>query len=196
MEGAHLADRYAGKAVFVTNAHVLGDAGVPIEAATVTFELLPAAGGQPQHYRVSELLFTSPMGQFGVCRPEPESLDTALVSLRDLPDDSACLRSTATLPQLTPKARAFVVGHPRGATLQVSLHDSQLLDFDDTHRLMHYRTPTEPGSSGSPVFNESWEVIAVHHGGSERMPRLHGAGTYQANEGIAIKAIRRKLAVV
>jgi len=39
---------------------------------------------------------------------------------------------------------------------------------------MHYRTPTDPGSSGSPVFNAKWEVVALHHAGSPATPRLHG----------------------
>jgi len=32
------------------------------------------------------------------------------------------------------------------------------------HRLQ-YTTDTLPGSSGSPVFNDAWEVIALHHAG-------------------------------
>ena len=29
--------------------------------------------------------------------------------------------------------------------------------------LHHYSTDTEAGSSGSPVFNDQWEVVALHH---------------------------------
>jgi V8-like Glu-specific endopeptidase len=61
---------------------------------------------------------------------------------------------------------------------------------DDSESLLHYRTPTDPGSSGSPVFNSEWEVIALHHSGSSKTPRLHGGGFYEANEGIALSAIR------
>jgi hypothetical protein len=28
---------------------------------------------------------------------------------------------------------------------------------------IRYRTDTEEGSSGSPVFNEQWQVVALHH---------------------------------
>jgi hypothetical protein len=38
-------------------------------------------------------------------------------------------------------ARAYVLGHPEGDGLQVSIHDSELLDVDDTGVLTHYRTP-------------------------------------------------------
>ena len=96
-------------------------------------------------------------------------------------------------PLIDAKAKAYVVGHPRGSGLQISLHDSLLLDIDDDDCLVHYRTPTDPGSSGSPVFNKQWDVIAVHHSGSAKTPRLHGDGHYEANEGIALSAVRRKL---
>ena len=63
-----------------------------------------------------------------------------------------------------------------------------LLDHEDPR--IHYRTPTEGGSSGSPVFNRQWDLIGLHHAGSKTMQRLNGkAGTYAANEGIWLRAI-------
>ena len=41
------------------------------------------------------------------------------------------------------------------------------------------------GSSGSPVFDNGWRLIGVHHAGGVRMPQLNNTGgTYAANEGI------------
>ena len=77
--------------------------------------------------------------------------------------------------------------------MSFSLQDNLLLDWDE--RKLHYRTPTEPGSSGSPVFNDQWELIALHHAGRADMRKLNGlAGTYEANEGISIHAIRAGIA--
>ena len=74
--------------------------------------------------------------------------------------------------------------------LSVSLADGQLLDHDDTR--IHYRAPAKPGSSGSPLFNEHWELIGMHHAADSAMRRLHGfEGTYEANEAISIHAIQR-----
>ena len=75
-----------------------------------------------------------------------------------------------------------------------SMQDNRLIDYGaPTDFRVHYRTPTEPGSSGSPVFNGGWELVALHHSGSATMNRIHGTGTYEANEGIWIQSIRKQL---
>ena len=72
-------------------------------------------------------------------------------------------------------------------------------------RFLHYQTDTAPGSSGSPVFNDQWEVVALHHSG---VPRRNSEGKiltvdgriwtgsmgehridWVANEGIRVVAI-------
>ena len=102
-------------------------------------------------------------------------------------------RSAIPLP--SPDTKAFVVGHPQAGEMQFSLQDSILMDVCPKERLMHYRTPTDPGSSGSAVFNQEWEVVALHHAGSQTCPRLAGNGTYEANEGITLQSIRRAIGV-
>jgi V8-like Glu-specific endopeptidase len=122
-----------------------------------------------------------------------DKLDVTIVSLATLPRNVSGLKPAANVPLPSPKTKAFVVGHPSSGPLQFALHDSVLLDVRDNERLMHYRTPTDPGSSGSPVFNWRWEVIGLHHAGSPRTPRLHGYGEYEANKAITMRAFRRKL---
>jgi hypothetical protein len=119
---------------------------------------------------------------------------TAATTILRLPspiDRDGRLQLAARFPR--PGAQAYVLGHPGGRDLEFSLIDNLILDFDE--RVVHYRTPTEAGSSGSPVFDRTWEVIAIHHGGGNAMPRLHGAtGTYEANEGIRLDFIRKEIA--
>jgi V8-like Glu-specific endopeptidase len=55
-------------------------------------------------------------------------------------------------------------------------------------RIVQYLTDTMPGSSGAPVFNSKWEVVALHHsGGWLEEPEM--AGEVLRNEGIAIGRI-------
>jgi hypothetical protein len=194
--GKAIAPRFEDQPVFITNAHVISqevsNAIAPADAR-VSFELEVVKLGQPKTYKVKELLYTSPPGDLGFRNPTQEQLDVTLVTLEGLDGGFDQLGITDQLPLVEPKSKAYVVGHPRGAGLQISLSDSVLLDIDDDERLMHYRTPTDPGSSGSPVFNAKWQVIAVHHGGSSTTPRLRGGGSYEANEGITLSALRRKL---
>jgi hypothetical protein len=166
--------------LFMTNAHVLsttsGDALRP-DQAMVTFSALEGDGVV---HRIRSVIFESP----------PDALDCALVELATLPDDARGLAMTGQPPMLSEqrRQRAYVIGHPaRRRQPQFSIRDNFLVDLDD--RLVHYRSPTEPGSSGSPVFNEEWQVFALHHRGHQQMPRLDGRGTYQANAGIRLDAI-------
>lgn len=184
----------SGDRLFVTNAHVLSDTvpgAIPIKNALVSFELGPEACGKPKFYQVSELIYTSDPGSLGESDSPNGHLDVTIVRLESLPESIRGLQVASTLPLIDGTAKAYVIGHPRGSGLQISIHDSELLACDGNERLIHYRTPTDPGSSGSPVFNEAWQLIALHHGGSHKMPRLKPAlGFYEANEGVTLSAIR------
>lgn len=196
VRGSFLKHEFGEKVLFITNAHVISDTvpnAIPPKEALVTFEVESTAAGSPVFYQADEIIFTSPPGKLGLCCPGYEQLDVTIVTLKGLTESFVGLKAATSLPLIDSKTKAYVVGHPRGSGLQFSLHDSMFLDFDDEERLVHYRTPTEPGSSGSPVFNSEWQVIAVHHGGSPSTPRLHGQGYYEANEGIALSAVRHKL---
>jgi hypothetical protein len=188
VEGCDLHDTFNGVPVLVTNAHVIGGEVLPAgalapEEAVVTFQVATAGdSNEPREYRVDRVIWTS----------APDVLDTSVVQLEGpVPAGDVC-PVTDRLPRLDGKQRVFVIGHPQGRSIAFSIADNVFLDHDD--RVIHYRAPTEPGSSGSPVFNRNWEVIGLHHSGRTDMPRLHGTGSYPANEGIWIGAIRAALA--
>jgi endonuclease I/V8-like Glu-specific endopeptidase len=64
-----------------------------------------------------------------------------------------------------------IIQHPNGEPKQIALRENELIDVLDD--FLHYRTDSAPGSSGSPVFNDQWEVVALHHSG---VPRRDAAG--------------------
>jgi hypothetical protein len=168
--------------LLLTNFHVISPASDPCpnsiqpDSAVAVFEALNA------HCRIKEILWHSRV----------EKLDATLMTLAKMePAGSPCPLKPAADPfDPQAKPRVYVIGYPLGGPLSISLQDSEWLDRDD--RVLHYRTPTDPGSSGSPVFDQKyWTVIGLHHKGKTDMPRLGGkTGTYEANEAISIAAIR------
>ena len=166
--------------LLLTNEHVLSDEEAhPIaifpESARANFQSLG------QVIPVGELVCSSPFTE----------LDASFVTLKEEPKAKPMTLCKSPVRMGEPPPRMYVIGHPAGRDLEISLQDNYLLDLDD--RRLHYRTPTEPGSSGSPVFEqESWEVVALHHKGADDMPRLGGKeGVYPANEGITIPALQQ-----
>jgi|688.fasta_scaffold01941_8 hypothetical protein len=52
-------------------------------------------------------------------------------------------------------------------------HDYALVAVEAEPGLfLHYETDTDPGSSGSPVFNDQWEVVALHHSGVPKRDKV------------------------
>jgi S1-C subfamily serine protease len=186
--GALLAGRAGAGPLLVTNNHVVAaepesDDTLSPDVTTVVFQVLTEEGHAPGSIRPKRILWSSP----------PRLLDTTVMELEGPVVGVAPAEPTAARPRRDGKQRVYVIGHPSGRELSYSIDDNVLLDYDD--RVMHYRAPTEHGSSGSPVFNRDWDVVAVHHAGRMDMPRLGGQeGTYAANEGIWIEAIRRAMA--
>jgi hypothetical protein len=87
-----------------------------------------------------------------------------------------------------------IVQHPRGRYKEVALQDNQVVYLDGV--VVRYSCDTEPGSSGSPVFNNQWGLVALHHAsvaldGVETGPSVPGeAGPLRyLNEGVRLSAI-------
>jgi endonuclease G, mitochondrial len=82
-----------------------------------------------------------------------------------------------------------IVQHPAARRKEVALRENRLVDIPE--QVLHYVTDTEPGSSGSPVFNDQWEVVALHHAS---VPDPSPGGSGSLNEGIRISRILAHLA--
>ena len=56
---------------------------------------------------------------------------------------------------------------------------------------IQYLTNTMKGSSGSPVFNDQWEVVALHRKGGWLEDPVDGEAYYR-NEGVNISRVMRE----
>jgi len=160
--------------MLLTNNHVISQSPGPLaifpDEAQINFQAME------QILEVEDKVFWH--------RPSND-LDASFLKLKGEPKAPALELSKRMVEMADPPPRMYIIGHPKGRDLELSLQDNYLLGFDES--LVHYRTPTEKGSSGSPVFEPNfWQVIALHHKGSELMKRLDGKGDYEANEGISI----------
>ncbi|MEL7114586.1 MAG: serine protease [Pseudomonadota bacterium] len=200
-----LAEKAKDRLCLMTNYHVMSD---DAEASAVpgcppTFIKFEGANGPlaDEKIDVQEILFSS---------PNRGGLDCTIFKV-DKPNTlvPAVEINPNILPsvQRTPTPRVYIMGYPLGKALHVSLQDNVLLDHESRNtdnprrsnrRLVQYFAPTERGSSGSPVFDEAWRCVALHHAGSvidarssqSGMPRLNGkSGRHSANQGIWIKSI-------
>jgi endonuclease G, mitochondrial len=184
-----------GNGLFITNQHVINNAKEAL-ACTVTFDreldpsLMPLATST---YRLDpERLFVS--------SPENQ-LDFAVVALGARIAGATSPEALGFCP-LSPEANKHVLGmnvniiqHPHGNYKQVAIRNN-LLTYRTQHALL-YETDTELGASGSPVFNDYWDVIALHHYGQPYLTKLDTTDAQDipifANEGVRISAVHAAL---
>ncbi len=82
-----------------------------------------------------------------------------------------------------PGQRLNVIQHPRGRRKEVALQSNTVTDIFTNH--VRYSTDTEPGSSGSPVLNNSWDLVALHHAAGSQ----DGTGDWLDNQGVRVDKI-------
>ncbi len=56
-----------------------------------------------------------------------------------------------------------IIQHPSAEPKQVVIRQNTIKAINGS--FIHYVTDTQRGSSGSPVFNDQWEIVALHHAG-------------------------------
>lgn len=153
-----------GQNLAMTNQHVLP---TPEEARDHFFELGAEAN------RVGNRTPTK------ICAFDPErffwsdeALDIALVAVTDEDPDfirlanfgwHALIEQQGKIKKGDPVA---IIQHPLGRNKALAVHNNHFLHIENggnADAFCWYSGDTQQGSSGSPVFNRNWEVVAVHH---------------------------------
>ncbi|MDQ7805377.1 DNA/RNA non-specific endonuclease [Amycolatopsis sp. A133] len=170
--------------LLLTNHHVLPDAATA-GFSVVEFDYQDGVDGLPRPVRAFAL---DPDRFFAADR----TLDFALVAVKATADE---LRPFGFNRLIASEGKAIVgdfvtiVQHPGGGKKQVALRENRVVDVLDD--FLHYETDTEPGSSGSPVFNDQWEVVALHHAGVPAGGRAEYGGFL--NEGVRVSKLLKFL---
>jgi V8-like Glu-specific endopeptidase len=79
-----------------------------------------------------------------------------------------------------------IIQHPYGAIKQICSTANQVVNVFGNK--LQYTTDTLPGSSGSPVFNDDWCVVAIHHAGGYLRANKWGKRIF-ANQGVLISSL-------
>lgn len=85
-----------------------------------------------------------------------------------------------------------IIQHPDGRLKEAVVRENQLVARPNPGTVLYYVADTEPGSSGSPVMNERFCVVALHHWGGPHRGLLDDGGhkaPTNVNEGIRASAI-------
>ena len=149
--------------LLLTNHHVL-PSELDAESNLLQFNVFQRRDGSQAAplefgFQPGVLFLTSPV----------EELDYTLVAVEEINAAGARLADMSWSPLIGQVGKARqgdrvnIVHHPAGRPQQVSLRKNFLaLMLPD---YLHYMTDTMGGSSGSPVYNDDWEVVALHHAG-------------------------------
>ena len=166
--------------LLLTNHHVLPDAATAGHSV-IEFNFQDGIDGRPL---LAEVFPLDPDRFFLA----DEERDFALVAVAAPPEEIAPFGFNRLIEA---EGKAIIgefvtiVQHPRGEKKQVALRENRIVDIPE--RFLHYSADTEPGSSGSLVFNDQWEAVALHHA-SVPAPERKELGGFM-NEGIRISRI-------
>ncbi|GAA2932989.1 hypothetical protein GCM10011428_58210 [Streptomyces violaceus] len=203
--GGHGTGFMVSPSLLLTNNHVLGDTQ-EAGRSKVAFAFQDGADGNPLVPAVFQL---EPLRCFVTDR----ALDYTLVAVAPRGAQGEALSSYGRLILSEAQGKAVIgefvniIQHPRGEPKQIALRENQIVDV--LERFLHYESDTREGSSGSPVFNDQWEVVALHH---SAVPKTDAEGrplsvdgtvwrpemgeqqlAWRANEGVRISRVLRSL---
>lgn len=171
----------------LTNYHVLSreaEANLNTLARTIQFEFgyVSTAFGEVRRTQCLTAVEESPVIAFS----PTETLDYALIRLKNQPDFTVKPVPLNITAPLNPRSPLNILQHPEGEYLKVSLSNNGVVKTRPDKGLVLYVNQTKQGSSGSPCFDEEWRLVALHH---KSMQTSFGS----VREGILMSAIYPQL---
>jgi V8-like Glu-specific endopeptidase len=144
--------------LLVTNNHVIPSAEVAASAVAIfgyeETEFGADAAAQTYSLIPTESFDTSPQSRH----------DWTIVAVKGNPNSKYGALSLAS-KEFSPDDElqwVNIIQHPMGGPKAIALYHNLVTHHDDNYVL--YMTDTQPGSSGAPVFDTKWNLVAVHRG--------------------------------
>ncbi len=126
--------------------------------------------------------------------PTLEQLDYALLRLASRVGEQqieGAPRGWIPLPKavvpLPADSPILIMQHPEGTPMKLALDTQAVIGLNGNGTRIRYRTNTDPGSSGSPVFTMDWDIVALHHYGDPNWQKP------LFNQGVPIELIRQHI---
>lgn len=144
---------HVGDDLLLTNHHVLfADSGNVATSVEAWFGYERSFGGRTKAH-------ISVPGRVETITGDPAH-DWAVIRLaRSVPSGTAVIGLTGA-PPIGVDDRVYIIQHPSGGVKKIGMIHNVVRYVDDD--VIRYLTDTQGGSSGSPVFNEQWQVVALH----------------------------------
>ena len=162
----------------------------------------------PEEASLSQLDMDLETNRIGAAKPvetyelDPERIfitnkdfDFTIVAVRNTSQNGRSIDDFGFLPLIGGEGKILIgrpvnlIQHPNGGTKSIVVHDSRFMYLENggtIDRYCWYSSDTEPGSSGSPVFNNRWEVVALHH---RAVPDVNANGKLLGRDGRIISTV-------
>jgi V8-like Glu-specific endopeptidase len=174
-------------ALALTNYHVLkpeptDDIEANARSAVLRFGCITSSRGEAskgQEFKLAPepIIERSCVGEF----------DFVLLKVEEKILAEKAIQPTPLASDLPAKGTALnILHHPGGNTMKLSTSENGVTGIYEERGLVQYVTSAIDGSSGSPCFDDNWEVVALHHA---QRSRSWGS----VREGILIHSILQRI---
>ena len=159
--------------LMMTNNHVIGSEEEARKAKAWFFDEVQA----PRVKQAAKTADTKPLVYTN------RELDITVVRLQGAPTLERCFPLRPVV--MEQNARVAIIQHPNGESKKIAMQNNLVAAADA--RSVQYYASTEAGSSGSPVLDDDFAVVAVHWGWDR------GEGGADRNQGTSVIALLEDL---
>ena len=142
--------------LLLTNYHVYEDAGLDASRLRLVFGAMTGMVKNEQIFQLAD----DPI----VCSSYTNELDYVLLRVESRILQANTIRPVSYDTESPSKGSSVhIVQHPDGDSMKVAFGTNGVTGVYEEKGLIQYISKTSNGSSGSPCFNDQWQLVALHH---------------------------------